>query len=63
MYTYEEQVKLSKSLIPIGRKSTPELINIIKEKVDGLQNDNAVYRQWMEIVEAYLDKYMPVEGS
>lgn len=63
MYTYEEQVKLFKSLIPIGRKSTPELINIIKEKVDGLQNDNAVYRQWMETVEAYLDKYMPVEGS
>ena len=29
----------------------------------GLQNDNAVYRQWMETVEAYLDKYMPVEGS
>ena len=26
----------------------------------GLQNDNAVYRQWMETVEAYLDKYMPV---
>ena len=27
----------------------------------GLQNDNAVYRQWMETVEAYLDKYMPVD--
>ena len=26
----------------------------------GLQNDNAVYRKWMEAVEAYLDKYMPV---
>ncbi len=25
----------------------------------GLQNDNAVYRRWMETVEAYLDKYMP----
>ncbi len=37
MYTYEEQVKLFKSLIPIGRKSTPELINIIKEKVDVIE--------------------------
>ena len=27
----------------------------------GLQNDDAVYRQWMETVEVYLDKYMPVE--
>ena len=26
----------------------------------GLQNDNAVYKKWMEAVEAYLDKYMPV---
>ena len=26
----------------------------------GLQNDNAVQRQWMEAVEDYLDKYMPV---
>jgi len=26
----------------------------------GLQNDNAVYKQWMETVEAYLDKYMSV---
>ena len=26
----------------------------------GLQNDNAVYRQWMESVEAYLDRYIPV---
>ena len=26
-----------------------------------LQNDNAVYRQWMETVEAYLDKYVPVD--
>ena len=27
----------------------------------GLQNDNAVYKKWMETVEAYLDKYMPVD--
>lgn len=27
----------------------------------GLQNDNAVYRQWMETVEQYLDTYLPVE--
>ena len=27
----------------------------------GLQNDNAVQKQWMEAVEEYLDKYMPVE--
>lgn len=27
----------------------------------GLQNDNAVYRRWMETVEAYLDRYMPVD--
>ena len=27
----------------------------------GLQNDNAVYKQWMETVEVYLDKYMPVK--
>ena len=26
----------------------------------GLQNDNAVQKQWMEAVEEYLDKYMPV---
>lgn len=26
----------------------------------GLQNDNAVYRQWMETVGEYLDRYMPV---
>lgn len=26
----------------------------------GLQNDNTVYKQWMETVEAYLSKYMPV---
>lgn len=27
----------------------------------GLQNDNALYGQWMKTVEAYLDKYMPVK--
>lgn len=27
----------------------------------GLQNDNKVYKEWMEAVEEYLDKYMPVE--
>lgn len=27
----------------------------------GLQNDDAISRQWMEAVEEYLDKYMPVE--
>lgn len=26
----------------------------------GLQNDNAISRQWMEAVEEYLEKYMPV---
>ena len=26
----------------------------------GLQNDNAVQKQWMEAVEEYLDKYMPL---
>ena len=26
----------------------------------GLQNDDAIQRQWMEAVEEYLDKYMPV---
>ena len=26
----------------------------------GLQNDNAIQREWMETVEEYLDKYMPV---
>lgn len=29
----------------------------------GLQNDNAVYRKWMETVEIYLDKYMPMDGG
>ena len=27
----------------------------------GLQNDSAIQKQWMEAVEEYLDKYMPVE--
>ena len=27
----------------------------------GLQNDNKIYKKWMEAVEEYLDKYMPVE--
>ncbi len=27
----------------------------------GLQNDNALYKQWLETVEEYLDKYMLVE--
>ena len=27
----------------------------------GLQNDHALYKQWMEAVEEYLDKYMPVK--
>lgn len=27
----------------------------------GLQNDSAISKQWMEAVEKYLDKYMPVE--
>ena len=28
----------------------------------GLQNDDAVQKQWMEAVEEYLEKYMPVPG-
>lgn len=27
----------------------------------GLQNDNAIQRQWSEAIDEYLDKYMPVE--
>lgn len=27
----------------------------------GLQNDNKVYQEWMETVDKYLDKYMPVK--
>lgn len=28
----------------------------------GLQNDNKISRQWMESIEEYLEKYMPVKG-
>lgn len=27
----------------------------------GLQNDNKVYKEWLEAVEQYLDKYMPIK--
>jgi dipeptidyl aminopeptidase/acylaminoacyl peptidase len=27
----------------------------------GLQNDHALYKQWMEAVEEYLDRYMPAK--
>ena len=27
----------------------------------GLQNDDAVSKQWMEAIEEYLDRYMPVD--
>ena len=27
----------------------------------GLQNDDAISRQWMEAIDEYLDRYMPVE--
>lgn len=27
----------------------------------GLQNDNAIQKQWMEAIVDYLDKYMPVK--
>ena len=27
----------------------------------GLQNDSAVSKQWMEAIEEYLEKYMPVD--
>ena len=30
---------------------------------DGLQNDNKIYHQYMQTVEAYLEKYMPVKAS
>ena len=32
-----------------------------KHSGHGLQNDNATYKKWMEMVEAYLLKYLPVE--
>lgn len=28
----------------------------------GLQNDDAISRQWMEAIDEYLDRYMPVQG-
>ena len=34
---------------------------VLEHSGHGLQNDSAVSRQWMEAVEEYLDKYMPVE--
>lgn len=34
---------------------------VLEHSGHGLQNDSAVSRQWMEAVEAYLDKYMPVQ--
>lgn len=33
---------------------------VLEHSGHGLQNDNAVQKQWIEAVEAYLDKYMPV---
>ena len=27
----------------------------------GLQNDNKIYKQWLDAVEEYLDVYLPVE--
>lgn len=32
---------------------------VLEHSGHGLQNDNAVSKQWMETVEEYLDKYMP----
>ncbi len=34
---------------------------VLEHSGHGLQNDSAVSRLWMEAVEEYLDKYMPVE--
>ncbi len=57
---------------PFG--SAAHLVNALKENgVDykyfemphsghGLQNDNKIYKQYMDAVEEYLDKYMPVVG-
>jgi len=54
-------------------KGSQRLLDVYKKnKVDykyfeashsghGLQNDNKVYKEWMETVEQYLDKYMPVK--
>lgn len=34
---------------------------VLEHSGHGLQNDSAVSRQWMEEVEGYLDRYMPVQ--
>ena len=34
---------------------------VMEHSGHGLQNDSAVSKQWMEAIEEYLDKYMPVE--
>ncbi len=34
---------------------------VMEHSGHGLQNDNAVSRQWMQAIEEYLDKYMPVK--
>ena len=34
---------------------------VLEHSGHGLQNDSAVQKQWIEAVEAYLDKYMPVQ--
>ena len=36
---------------------------VMKHSGHGLQNDNAVAKQWMEAIDQYLDKYMPVESE
>lgn len=33
---------------------------VMEHSGHGLQNDNAVSKQWMEAIETYLDRYMPV---
>ena len=34
---------------------------VLEHSGHGLQNDSAVSKQWMEAVEEYLGKYLPVE--
>ena len=34
---------------------------VLKHSGHGLQNDSAVSKRWMEAVEEYLGKYLPVE--
>ena len=34
---------------------------VLEHSGHGLQNDSDISRQWMESVEEYLDKYMPVK--